>query len=184
MASAGVITGHWAAGDVVSWRELGIDGMLMMRCDSVRYLAVGAANGADGSGCWLESREKLQVVRRTGVDQIPEGPSARLTGGLRAVARAPARSSPDARSDPYWSRSSHGGGSCRRVDAPYRGGADRCQSRRRHSDNFLTTSRQRAAPDRGAGAAYWASPTGGVGAARVGGSTPRGRLVGRVGVAR
>jgi hypothetical protein len=58
--------------------------------------------------------EKPQVVRRRDGPNNPEGPSDRLTGRSRAVARAPARSSPDARPNPYRSRSSHGGSSCRR----------------------------------------------------------------------
>jgi len=88
------------------------DRMLMTPCDSVRNLGVRADNAADGSGAGWATREAAGGAAQ-GVDQIPEGPSARLTGELRAVARAPARSSPDARPDPYRSRSSHGGGSCR-----------------------------------------------------------------------
>jgi len=60
------MTGHRAAGDAVSWREPGADGMLTAPCDSVRNLGVRADNDADGSRCWLERYEALQVVRRRG----------------------------------------------------------------------------------------------------------------------
>src|SRR6266487_3531736 len=56
------------AGDAVSWREPGADGMLIVRCDSVRHLGVRADNGADGRGAGWSDAMKLKGeprVRRT-----------------------------------------------------------------------------------------------------------------------
>jgi hypothetical protein len=82
------MTGHRTAGDAVSWREPGADGMLIVRCDSVRYLGVRADNGADGRGAGWSDAMKLK-----GSGDTKQSRSRRAIGtphgGDRSVAEAP-----------------------------------------------------------------------------------------------